>query len=112
VKRYGHQQPLTIFGDEWRHVTGHRPGYGNLAAIFETDGKAARQIVIGDSSARPRNPRRPREAGSTTRLLGRLQRQAAGDATRISKELHLLPAVGAKAVDVTDDDSASGATRR
>lgn len=107
MERHRNDEPIFALCDQRRHVAGHRSRDCDLAAIFEPNRESARQIVIGDCSARPCNSRRPCKAGAASRLLGRLERQPAGLATRMAEKLDLFPAIGAKAVNLGDDRAAT-----
>lgn len=69
----GNQDGLGIGRNEGRHIMRHRPGDRDLAAVFQADREAARQIVIGHRRAASGDPRRPGEAARAMALLGRLQ---------------------------------------
>ena len=113
MQRHRHQQALAaIMLHQRRHVARHRPRDSDLATVLQTNGEAAGDVVIGDRGAGPRNARRAGKADPALLGLGRLQRQATRGAAAVAQELHLLPAIGAEAVDVRNDDSAGGAARR
>ena len=98
--------------DKRRHVMRHGARDRDLAAVFQADGKAPRQIVIGHGGAASGDARRLGETARAMRLLGRFEREPAAGAAPIAEELDLLPAIRAEAVDVGHDRPATGAARR
>ena len=112
MKRDGNKQTLRpVLLDQRRHVARHRPCDRDLAAVFEPDRQASRNVVIRDRGPSARNPRRPRQADPAVLGLGRLEWKAAGRAACVAEEFDLFPAIGAEAVDVGDDNAAGGAAR-
>ena len=112
MQRHGDEQRLIRSAYERRHVAGHRPRNRNLAAVFEADSEASRQVVISNRCTASRNPRRRCEANTARVLLRGPQRQPAGRAARITQEFNLFPALGTKAVHVAYDDAAACAAGR
>ena len=112
MKRHGHQHAVALIADQRRHVARHRPRDRDLSSVFQADCEASRQLVIGDRRSCPLDPRRPSQANAASRLLGCRERETAGRASGFPKELDLLPAVRAKAVNFRHDRPASGAAGR
>jgi len=90
----------------------HGPRDRDLAAVFEADGEASREIVICDRRPGARYSRRDSKAARAGGLLGRLKRKATTGAASFAQELDLLPAIRAEAVNVLDDCPAARAPGR
>jgi len=95
-----------------RDVARHRLRHCDLAAIFEADRKASREIVIDDRGARPGNSRRLGQADAAGAGFRGLKRHAAGFATARAEEFKLLPAFGAETVRIRNHAPATRAPRR
>jgi len=108
----GDKQTVPLIADQRRHVARHGASDRDLSTIFEADCEVSRNLSIGHRGAGARDPRGPCEANAARGLLGRLERQPAGHATRMAKELDAFPAIGTKAVHVIDDRAAARAARR
>ena len=112
VKRHRDQQRSYRDICEWRDVRCHCRRNPDFAAIFEFHHQRTRHVAIFHCRSSPSDPRRLRQATPADFLIGSFKGQSADGTAAVRKPVHFGPARSAKAVQLADNGSASGAPRR
>ena len=80
MERHGNKDRIAVRLHQRLHIMRHGSRDRDLASVFQANGEAARQLVIGDSRTRPLDAGRRGEAARARSLLRGFQRKAAAAA--------------------------------